>query len=407
MNTDRFSDTSSLKPKELQAMYAISKVVADSLDVDEALDEITKITREVFIFDSAVIYHVQEKDLMPVFARLIGRGQSAPTNLMWGDMAAQTVIESGESFFQHEEVIGTEDRLDHEFYLSLPMMVSGSIIGAMVFIRFGGPEYNSDQINLAEFIVAHVSQLFQHQRLIEKIGNLEAEKRLAQLQDNFIAMVSHELNTPLGFIKGYTTTLLRQDAEWTAENREEFLGIIDEETDRLAELIENLLDSSRLQSEILDINLLPIKLGELGESLQSHLASRFGAARKLEFKISPSNASVMVDQKRLAQVLENMVSNAMKYAKNSPIQLTFSSGSDYAVIMVGDQGPGIPQEHIANIFDRFYRVPEQSAGVRGTGLGLFICKKIIEAHNGDIQVESEVNQETVFKIYLPLISKKD
>src|SRR5690606_17808952 len=114
------------------------------------------------------------------------------------------------------------DRLQQRFFLALPLLAGGSAIGALVFVRFGGPEFTKAQINLAQYIAAHVTQVLEHKRLVERIASLEAERRLSQLQSDFIAMVSHELKTPLGFIKGYSTTLLRPDASWTREDQLEF-----------------------------------------------------------------------------------------------------------------------------------------------------------------------------------------
>ncbi|TES90024.1 MAG: GAF domain-containing protein [Anaerolineales bacterium] len=400
--TKKTSQTSSLKPKELEAVYAISQVVAESLDIDEALDQITKIAREVFIFDSAVVYLLEEgEELKPFFARVIGRGQSSAANLVWGDMAALESIKTGNVYIRDPEIVPSDDRLDQQFYLSLPMVVVGNITGALVFIRFGGPVYTDDQINLAQFITTHVSQLFEIQRLVERIANLEAERRLAQMQDDFIAMVSHELNTPLGFIKGYTTTLLRQDTEWDENTQKEFLNIIDEEADRLNELIENLLDSYRLKSGTLEMNIRPTQLQSFFEAILERLNTS-GINLDIQISVSPPDLTAIVDPKRLNQVIENLINNASKYAPNSSLTIRAVPDGDNIHITVIDSGPGIPANHLEHLFKRFYRVPERSAGVRGTGLGLYICQQIIHALDGEISVESTLNTGTTFHILLPL-----
>ena len=139
---------------------------------------------------------------------------------------------------------------------------------------FGGPAFTKQQINLAQFITTHVSQLFEQQRLGERIADLEAERRLARLQDDFIAMVSHELKTPLGFIKGYTTTLLRTDTKWDHETRQDFLEIIDDEADRLSELISNLLDSYRLKSGSAEFKLVPVPLAAFFKNILDRLRKK-------------------------------------------------------------------------------------------------------------------------------------
>lgn len=401
---DSHTSAGRLRPNELEAVYAISRVVSLAEDIDTAMDEITNLTRAVFIFDSAVLYRVQDgpEPLEPFFARVVGRGRSAPADLVWGELAAKQALESGEVVIQEEaggEVGG--DRLDERFYLALPMIVGGRKTGALVFIRFGGPSYTEEQVSLATFIATHVTQLFERSLLVERVANLEAERRLTRLQDDFIAMVSHELLTPLGFIKGYTTTLLRQDTEWDAGTLREFLLIIDEESDRLSELIENLLDSSRLQSGALRMELKRVLLSDVLGDVMHRMQSRYNNL-KMELDLSGAEVWVRVDAKRLGQVLENLTANAAKYAPNSTLRTWAEPEADGVVIHLADNGPGIPAEHLPNLFKRFTRVPERSAGVRGTGLGLFICEQIVKSHDGRIRVESEPGAGTTFSFWLPL-----
>ena len=122
----------------------------------------------------------------------------------------------------------------------------------------------------------------------------------------------------------------------------------------------------------------------------------------IQIDVSPSNLIAMLDPKRMGQVIDNLINNANKYAPNSNVSIQAFPEGDNVHISIADNGPGIPEHHLEHIFNRFYRVPERSAGVRGTGLGLYICQQIIQAHNGSISVESTLNQGTTFHILFPI-----
>ena len=239
--------------------------------------------------------------------------------------------------------------------------------------------------------------------MITRLSRLEAERQLERLQDDFVSTVSHELRTPLGFIKGYATTLLRENTNWNEDDRREFLIIIDEETDRLKELIDNLLDSSRLQSGTLRMEFQPLRLDTMLKDLPLR-AKSFDERLNIDVSLVTSDLQIQADPTRLAQGFDNLLSNAVKYAPGSNVNITLSSQDNQAHIAVSDNGPGIPEENLPNIFSRFYRVPSQNRSVRGSGLGLFICRRIINAHEGEITAESNFGEGTTFHIYLPLMN---
>lgn len=404
MTLDEAAASSILRPQELEAVYAISSAVAKSVDIDSALDEIIDLARPVFIFDNMVLYLKKDEEwLEPMYARVIGRGRTAEGELAWGGAIAHEVFTAGETQVQLEKLEDWENnRLSYRILLGLPLNSAHGKMGTLVFGRFGGPSYSPDQVNLAGFIAAHISQLLVHQQLVERIANLEAERRLQQLQDNFIATISHELCTPLGFIKGYATTLLREDTTWNDNDRKEFLTIIDEESDRLRELIDNMLDSSRLQAGTLKMRFQRLHMQELLSEACARASSRF---RGVEIHAELlEKAIVNADPLRFVQVFDNLVSNAVKYAPGSPIFISLKSKGQQCCITIRDQGPGISNEHLEHLFERFYRVPESSGNVHGTGLGLYICQEIIVAHGGEITVESKPGDGTAFHVLLPVIT---
>jgi signal transduction histidine kinase len=394
--------TGSLQPAELKAVYAISRVVAEVMDVDAALAEIVRLSRPVFIFDNAVLYLESDigKGLEPAFAKAIGRGKSSKDDISWGESAAQKAFDSGKRYLKEPKESGQTDRLEKAFYLGIPLSVRGTIIGSLVFIRFGGPTYTDSQINLAEFIAAHVSQVLEHRRLVSQVAKLEAEKQLSQLQANFLATVSHELKTPLGFIKGYSSSLLREDTKWTKAERHEFLEIIDDESNRMGELVDNLLDSSRLQSGNLPMHFADFDLSMLINELKARINIQYPEATII-YGADQQDVQLDGDAKRIEQVLNNIIGNAIKYAPASAIDVKVTETKQEIQIVISDAGPGIPQEHLDKIFERFYRVPDKKRIVRGTGLGLYISKQIIETHGGSINAASNKGKGTRFTIRLP------
>jgi signal transduction histidine kinase len=295
-------------------------------------------------------------------------------------------------------VDGRDRRRD---YLGLPLIVGGRGVGGLVFGRFGGPSYPPEHIRLAEFVAWHVGQLLENRRMARRIATLEAQRELARMQDEFVSTVSHELRTPLGFIKGYTTTLLRNDAEWDSAARLEFLKIIDEEADRLRELIDNLLDSSRLESGTLSMTLEPVRLSTLLRDTVSRAQALY-PGMPLRIDVPEDLPTLQVDATRLSQVLDNLLSNADKYAQGAEVTVNARVEGPAVVVRVRDQGPGIPPQHQSHLFERFFRVPGAKSMIRGTGLGLYICRKIVEAHGGEILVESVAGGGTCFAFSLPL-----
>ncbi|MCJ7701908.1 MAG: ATP-binding protein [Anaerolineales bacterium] len=395
-----------LKHRELETIYEISRVILQSVDTASALKEIIRLARPVFIFDNVVLYQFREAQcLTPTYARSVGRGRSNEADLSWGEAFANEVLEKKdiinhrENFAKDQDDRGTA-RLKTRFYLGLPLNIGGEAQGALVFIRFGGPVYLPEQINLAQLIAEHIEHLLERQNLVNQIANLEADRKLDRLQQEFVATISHDLRSPLGFIKGYTTTLLRDDITWDNESRQEFLTIINEEADRLSNLIDNLLDSSRLQSGTLQMSFRPERL----DTLLTELAQRAQMGEhnfKVRLDLEKSETKIWIDTTRLIQVFDNLISNAAKYAPGSSIDIALRWRPEIAHITIRDHGPGIPSDHLENIFKRFYRLPEYQNTAKGSGLGLFICRQIINAHEGVIYAESILGKGTGFHILLP------
>jgi signal transduction histidine kinase len=398
----KVSESSEKTAAELENIYAISRLVNQEDDWRPALDKVVRLIRALFIVDNLVLYLPDAKTgtLEVSYARVVGRGKSSSGDISWGEAAANQVFGSGEIYLQQpdKEVEG-DDRLHQPYLLGVPLRLHLKIIGAMVFIRFGGPRYDDENTRLAAFVAEEITHLVVRQELKNCSERLEAERKQTRLQEDFISTISHELLTPLGFIKGYTTTLLRPDTSWDEGNRREFLTIIDEETDRLQELIDNLLDSARLQSGSLRIQFQPVRLDGLLKDV-SLRAKTHHRGLQVEMDLEPISP-IEGDPRRLSQVFENILSNAVKYAPGSPVFIALTTEDGRVHLQFRDLGPGIPAKYISHLFERFFRNPEQAPNVRGSGLGLFICRQIIDAHHGEILAESDLGEGTTIHVFLP------
>lgn len=394
--------SSRLDHKTLAYVQTLVQNATMTDDWQSALDKVLVNLRTEFVFDNVAIYMDDSTtdSLEVIHARAIGRGKSAEADAAWGESLANQVIHR-ESVILHEPKEGIDERIEQAHLLGVPLCHGSRTIGAMVFIRFGGPIFKEEQFLLAQVAGGWVSYLLHRKRHQEIQRQLDALEQKVQLQDDFVATISHELRTPLGFIKGYSTTLLRDDTTWDDDTRKEFLTIIDEEADRLAELIENILESAKLQARSVQLHIQPLRLDAIIRDAVIRVRARHKDL-EVEYHFEPM-PPIQGDNVRLTQVLDNLFSNAIKYAPGSKITITAKKDSDVLLVTFADQGPGIPAAHQDNIFERFYRVPSNHTKT-GAGLGLYICNQIIMAHHGKIWVESGPDQGTTFFIQLPVIS---
>ena len=235
------------------------------------------------------------------------------------------------------------------------------------------------------------------------LRDITRERELDEMKSQLLATVSHELRTPLASIKGFATTLLREDVEWDEATRREFLSIIDKESDRLSELIGNLLDMSRIEAGTLRLEPGVVDLAALVQETVAEFRV-MTSAHRFEASVPDVLPPVWADPRRTRQVLRNLVENAVKYSPDGgPIRLVVEVEADEALVSVADRGLGIDPQHQGRIFERFYQADSASTRrVGGSGLGLAISKAIVKAQGGRIWVESQVGVGSTFYFTLPL-----
>ena len=283
--------------------------------------------------------------------------------------------------------------------LAVPLTLRDSALG-VVELESASPEPLDEAAErLVAALTRHAALAVDRQRLKEDAREIANLKKLDRLKTELLGTVSHELRTPLASIKGYATTLM-EHRRMNGEVRREFLSIIDSESDRLQELINNLLDMSRLEAGVLKVDPAPVQLGRAMRSVVER-AQHLTAEHRLRL-VWPEDPWVTADLPRVLQVVTNLVNNAIKYSPDGgEVEVAGHVRNGVLAISVADQGAGIPPRELDKIFDRFHRVEGDLARrVSGTGLGLAICRGLVEAHGGRIWAESEPGLGSTFTFTL-------
>ncbi|MDA8064358.1 MAG: ATP-binding protein [Thermaerobacter sp.] len=232
--------------------------------------------------------------------------------------------------------------------------------------------------------------------------DIRAERRLEQMRRDFVANVSHELQTPLTSLQGFAETLLDERGIKPADRRR-FLEIIRAEAGRLARLIDDLLDLSRIESGSLELKRRRVDLARVvRQAADSRGRAVAEAGLTMELDLAP-DLFAFADPDRVVQVLTNLLTNAVKYTPSGgSVRITTAGGAREVRVQVADTGVGIPEADLPRIFERFYRVDKGRSRVSGgTGLGLAIAKHLVEVQGGRIEVQSEVGRGSTFSFTLP------
>jgi two-component system sensor histidine kinase KdpD len=328
------------------------------------------------------------------------------------------VARSGESLIipdarADERYYGDVDEkteLDLRSILSVPLRLKQDVIGVLQVVDKDVNRFTVTDLTLLESLTAAVATAVENARLAEEAAEIEILHELNRLRSELIANVSHELRTPLGLIKVFCTTLLREDVDFDRETVREFLHDINDETDKLENIVDNLLDLSRLESDRLRLDLQPTDICQLATEIARALETQLERhVLVLDFSTEP--LMVTADSKRIEQVLRNLLSNAVKYSpEGGTITIGGRGGENQLLVWVRDSGIGIPSGDLERVFERFYRVQnEVTQNVRGAGLGLAVCRGIVESHGGRIWAESRLGVGSTFYFTLscePVLAKE-
>lgn len=251
-----------------------------------------------------------------------------------------------------------------------------------------------------EAILGNLMDITERKYLERKVIEYE---ELSKMKSDLLATVSHELRTPLATIKGYSTMMLDYFTKLSPDEKNDYLKSIDKSTDRLTKLVDNLLDTSRMEAGLLKLEKAPTSISKLVReaATEAHIRTN---NHYIVLRLGKGLPRINIDAKRIRQVLDNLLDNAIKYSpQGTEILISTRRAGHELGISVADQGSGIPNNELSKIFDRMYRIEQRLLpGVDGIGLGLYICQRLVTAHGGRIWAESKLGKGSTFHLTLPV-----
>jgi PAS domain S-box-containing protein len=411
--------------QKTRELYEISQTMGLVNTPDELLMTLlsssylkSAIRASVAIFDQVW----EEDGVHPSVCTIIFAWNKNPETLLYIGQE-MTLVEYGliEPYSQNETIIIAD--INHDPRVNEVMcqrLKNIGVVGSVIFPLVAGGEwygalslhfddvimFNPDDLRHLEGLVDEVAMGIYNFRLLEAEAHARREAEEANnLKLKFLAMVSHELRTPLTSIKGFSTTLLADDVEWDPENQRDFIETISSEADKLTELIEQLLNVSRLEAGTIRISPRRVEWNQIILTSLAQL-NTLTADHHLNIEESESVLPILyVDVMRVSQVVTNLVTNAVRYSpKNTTITITAEKLSDkFIKVQVIDEGVGIPPEARGRVFEAFQQLDREKGGTQGAGLGLSICQGLIEAHGGRIWVDDDhVGPGTTMSFTLPV-----
>jgi len=400
--------------EELLALNAIATTISESPDLDRILNSSLEKVLEVMEMDGGgvLLFGKDEEDSLELAAHRGFSPESVKelkTYRVTDGMIGQALA-SGQSFMVTNALnnlpsqLGIVRREPFHTVACAPIKSKNRVLGMLGVFSRDPRQLSSQQVQLLTNIGNQVGVAIENVRLVKEASEVELLQELNRLRSELIANVSHELRSPLGLIKVLCTSLLMDDVEIDQETQLQFLQGIDQETDTLEAIVNNLLDLSRVESEKLRLDKRPTDLGQLTKEIIKVIKMNTQSSKHRfvqDFPARPLMATV--DARSISQVLRNLLNNAVKYSPEGGVITVQGRGDDeQCLIGVNDQGIGIPPEDWERIFEHFYRVDNESTqNIGGVGLGLAVCRGIVEAHDGRIWVESTLGSGSTFYFTLP------
>jgi signal transduction histidine kinase len=392
----------------LEAANRCARALASSLELGDAFGAFIRELRGVVPFERTAIVLVEDETATTMATAGRGATEVFPPGSM-GPLRGSVLerILDGKIVVRGDLAEGEypEDArlvdLGLRSELVAPLLLAARPIGMLSLSRAQPDAFSEDEVELVSLLGRLVATAVQNIRAYEaERSTVEELRRLSQLRADFVSLVSHELRSPMAAVIGAARTLQDRWRMLTADQRESFLALIGDETSRLAALVGDVLDTSRIEAGTFSYRFEEVDLGRLVEDAVETASLAQEDVRVLA-TVHGSLPRVRGDGARLRQVLGNLIDNAVKYSpEGGEVKVTASNVNGSVRISVRDDGPGIPREQQARIFEKFGRVEIPGSSKPGTGLGLFIARSIAEAHGGALDVSSG-SPGTTFTLTLP------
>jgi signal transduction histidine kinase len=394
----------------LEATNRCARALGSSLELDQAFGAFIRELRGLIDFDRVTIVLVEggRAEVMAVAGRgtdtVFPPGSARPVRgsvleeVLEGRLVYRPAMEP--NGYPEEEgllALGLQSRL------LVPLPVGPRTIGMLGLVRAEQDAFAPEEIELVAVLGRLVATAVQNIRAYEAERTTADElRRLSALRADFVSLVSHELRSPMAAVIGAARTLQERWRELSTDQRQSFLELIGDETSRLADLIGDVLDTSRIEAGTFSFTFTDVDLAEL---LRDVVAAADLAQDEVRVtaQVNGTLPRVRGDRIRLRQVVQNLVDNAVKYSPTgAEVRVTAWTDDAHVRVAVEDTGPGIPLGDQKLIFDKFGRATVDGGTKPGTGLGLFIARSIAEAHGGSLDVDSAPAQGSVFTLELPL-----
>ncbi len=374
---------------QVTQLYELSRDLAAAVDMEDILKVIVQHVRRTF--DREIVI------LLPKNDQLVLSASSA------GSVLDKSELTAAEWAFQQGRPAGfNTGTFSYASFRYFPLETSRGNIGVMgVCLSGSQPELHPEQMRQLGAYVTKAASAIERALFAEQASQTEILRATERLQTALLNSISHDLRTPLASITGVLSSLRMEDGFLDAETRRELVETAFGEAERLNRLVGNLLDMTRLESGALKISLQPCDVQDVVGSALNALATRL-EGHPLSIEIPPELPLVPIDYVLINQVLINLLDNAAKYSTDAgSIDIQAEQVDNAVQIAIGDRGPGIPEEDLQHIFEKFFRV-KRFENVVGTGLGLSICKGIVETHDGKIWAENRPGGGVKMIFTLPL-----